>query len=210
MRKFSVLFFLMVLFAFSAQAQNASLEKEVDKADYVVAAKADAVSGSLDASDPVFGRRYGSVYSNSCDAIANASGSNSVYYDVYPFYTTTGENLDISSVSTGGTNDCLFHVYCDPFDPANADLNVTAIDDDDGPSLMPAFLPGDNYYVEANTQYYLVMTTFSNGATGTYDITFGGDFVIGVYAPPLVPLSNWAFLLIGLFVITFVFIKFKK
>ena len=41
-----------------------------------------------------------------------------------------------------------------------------------------------------------------------HDVT--GTTTIVEFIPPPVPLSNWAFALIGLFALTFVFIKFKK
>jgi len=137
-----------------------------------------------------------------------------VYYQEIPFYTTSDEALDISMVDISGTDDYLFTVYCDPFDVANPDLNILALDDDDGPGYLPAFVPADAYDVMANTQYFLVVTPFSSGAEGTSDITFGGDFVIGLVPPPppppTVPLSNWAFGLIALLSLGFIFVRFRR
>lgn len=39
---------------------------------------------------------------------------------------------------------------------------------------------------------------------------FFGEFTFTAVAPPTVPLSNWAFALIGVLALTFVFIKFRK
>jgi len=207
MRKFYILLALALAFSFSVQAINE--EKSADKSEYSVQQRADAVSGFVDNTSPEFERRFGNGYDAGCAKSSSLSGLK--YYNVYPFYSTTGEALDISSTSTGGSSDFHFTVYCEPFDPANTDLNIKAIDDDDGPGYMPAFAPADAYMIDANTQYYLVMAPFSGGATGSYDITLGGNLVLGVVpAPPSVPLSNWAFALIGLFALTLVFFKFKK
>ena len=210
MKKVYLLFLFAFVASFGTFAQNSGEVKGVDNMDYIVANKADATSGSIDGTDPIYHRSFGNGYSGNCDWANN--GSRDVNYDVYPIYTTTSEALDISTTQTGGsTSDGHMTLFCDPFDPANPTLNVVAIDDDDGPGFMPAFLPADNYMVDANTQYYLVVTTFGDGATMDYDLTLGGNFTIGSPAPPpAVPLSNWAFALIGLFTVSFVFFKFRK
>ena len=137
-----------------------------------------------------------------------------MYYQEIPFYTTSDEALDVSCVDMSGTSDYLFFVYCDPFDAANPDLNILAIDDDGGSGFLPAFDPAWAFDVTANTQYYLVISPFSNGAMGTSDITFGGDFVLGTIPedppPPSVPLSNWAFGLIALLSLGFIYIRFRR
>lgn len=209
MKNFYVLMLLIAGAAFSVNASDSGEVKEIDKSEYIVASKADALSGAIEVTDPIFHRNWGNGYNGSCNHSANPSRD--VYYDVYPIYSSTGENLDISTASTGGSSDCHFTLYCDPFDPAFPLLNMTAIDDDDGPGNMPAFVPGDNYYIAANTQYYLVMTTYSSLATASYDISMGGNLAFGaVPPPPVVPLSNWAFALIGLFAVTLIFIKFRR
>lgn len=199
---------------FVLSAQSATEEKETDKSEYTVSSKSETVSGIIDATSPEFIRNYSNGYSADCNKLAYVSGTR--YYMLYPFYTTSTENLDISSTSVSGTTDMHFTVYCDPFDDAVSGSNIIAIDDDDGPGAMPAFVPSDGYEVLANTQYYLVMSTFGSGATGAYDISFGGDFVTGIYVapppppPPAAPISNWAFVLIGVLAVTVVFFKFKK
>jgi hypothetical protein len=212
MRKFYILMILVFAASFSVQAIND--EKTDDNKEYVVQSKADVLSDETLATDPTYGRRYLNGFSDLCNMVSNASSQNSVYYKVYPFYSSSDENLDISTTTTGGNGDMFMALYCDPFDPTNPDLNILGIDDDGGPGSMPAFDPADNYTITANTQYYMVISTWSNGNVGSYDIALGGDFVFGTLAPPppppSVPLSNWAFALIGLFAVTLVFFKFRR
>jgi len=211
MKKLNVLFLLLTVFAFSAMAQNGLDEKEVDNSDYSVNAKADAITVVLDASSPTFARRFNTGYTATCDHSSYASSNNNVFYDVIPFYTTSDEALDISCAMVSGTDDYIFFVYCDPFDAANPDLNLLAINDDGGEDFMPAFDPANGFDVVANTQYHLVISAFYNDSIGTADITFGGNFVVGTYPPPpSVPLSNWAFGLIALLSLGFVFVRFRR
>jgi len=215
MKKLNVLFLLLTVFAFSALAQNGLDEKGVDNSDYFVNAKADAITVVLDASSPTFGRRYHDGYTATCDHLSYASSQDNVFYDVIPFYTTSDEALDISCAMVSGTDDYIFFVYCNPFDAANPDLNILAIDDDGGEDWLPAFDPANGFDVAANTQYYLVVSPWYNNHIGTVDITFGGDFVVGTVPPPpppppTVPLSNWAFGLIALLSLGFVFVRFRR
>jgi len=72
MKKLNVLFLLLTVFAFSALAQNGLDEKGVDNSDYFVNAKADVITVVLDASSPVYARRFNAGYSSSCDHLSYA------------------------------------------------------------------------------------------------------------------------------------------
>ena len=209
MKNFVIIVLASVL-SFGLMAQNSLDVKLPDDSDYVIANKADTYSGSISAASPQFSRQFSDGYAASCDYAATPSSAR--YYEVIPFYSTSTEALDISSTSTGGSSDMHFIVYCDPFDPLNNDQNIIAIDDDGGAGLMPAFDPVDNYIIQANTQYYLTISPWASAtSSASYDISFGGDFQVGVVGPPpTVPVSNWAFVLIGLLAIGFVFLKFRK
>lgn len=214
MKKIYVLIVLAIMFSFAVQVSGE--EKSPDTKDYLAQSKADVVSGSLDATSPIYEKiktAWGDpTYDAACSLVTEAVVGDR-YYAVYPFYSSTAEPLDISLTSTGGSTDGYATVYCEPFDPVNPGLNIKAVDDDDGPSLMPAFDPSEGFGIEANTQYYLVVSTYSVITDISFDITFGGDFVLGTPAPPpppTVPLSNWAFAIIGILALTFVFIKFRK
>lgn len=56
-----------------------------------------------------------------------------------------------------------------------------------------------------NVPMNTVLVSWGDGDYGAF-----GFFDFTVVAPPMVPLSNWAFAIIGLLAVTFVFIKFRK
>lgn len=207
-KMYSILMALAFISVF-AFGQNLNSEKEIDNSEYVIADKADSQAGSLDNTDPTYNRIFGSPYSNVCNGSASTSGVGSnVYYDVYEIHTTVSEALDIS-ITSAGLGDSYMTLYCS-FDPMDPESNIVCGDDDGGAGFMSAFAPGDNYVVDANTTYYLVITSFGNGETGGYTVDMGGNLVFGAVVPPAVPISNWVFGLIGLLAIGFVFIKFRK
>lgn len=210
MRKIYFLFAVILMTSTLAIAQNSSSEKGVDKSEYVVMTKSANQSGDLGAADPTYNRIYGSPYDGTCNVFANLSGSGTAtYYDVYEIHTTTSEAADIS-ISSASFSDSYMTLYCS-FDPLNPDQGVFCGDDDDGSGFLSAFLPSDGYMLDANTSYYLVITSFSNGTTGSYTVDMGGNLQFGPPpAPPTVPLSNWAFAIIGILALSFVFIKFRK
>jgi len=209
MRKISSILLAIVFASTFVIGQNQNSEKEIDNSEYVIADKADSQSGSLDNTDPVYNRAFSDGYDASCNKSASLSSSgSSVYYDVYEIHTTVSEALDIS-ITSNGLGDSHMTLYCS-FDPMDPLANIMCIDDDGGLGLLSAFTPGDNYIIDANTTYYLVVTSFGSGETGGYTVDMGGNLVFGAYATPTVPISNWAFAIIGILALTFVFIKFRK
>lgn len=99
------------------------------------------------------------------DAAVNVSGR---YYDVVQVTSSGGTvNFEVNSSTIG---DMYFILYCS-FDPNNPTENVFARDDDSGPGLLPAL---NGLSLPAGT-YDLVVTTFSAGDTGDYEITYSGD-----------------------------------
>jgi hypothetical protein len=208
MRKFYLLFLTVFFVSSLSMAQNNISEKEIDNSNYVVTQKAASQAGSLDVTDPTYNRIFGSPYGANCDGSANTSGTGSnVYYDVYEIHTTVAEAAVIS-ISSSGLGDSYMTLYCS-FDPLDPTANIVCGDDDGGSGFMSAFTPADNYLIEANTSYYLVVTSFGNGETGGYTVDMAGNLQF-TPAPPSVPLSSWAFAIIGLLAVTFVFIKFRK
>ena len=212
MRKFYVLLLAASLFTFTAVGQNGMSEKEVDNSEYVISQKAASMAGALVDGGDRYNRLWGAPFDGTCNASANLSGwANDVLYEVYEIHTSVSEAADISLDDVGtGLDDTYMTLYCN-FDPLNADQGVFCGDDDDGAGWMSAFTPVDNYVLDANTSYYLVVAGYNNGSEGGFDINMGGNLAFGAPPPPpAVPLSNWAFALIGLFAVTFVFIKFRK
>lgn len=208
MRKFYILVLAVFFVSSFSIAQSSSSEKELDKSDYIVTQKAGSQSGSLDASDPTYNRIFTADYSITCNATSSFSGSGvGIYYDVYEIHSPSGEAA-VVSITSDGLGDSVLSLYCS-FDPSDASANLVCYDDDGGAGLMSAFTPADNFLIEANTSYYLVVSSFSP-STGAYTLDLGGDLLFGGVAPPPVPLSNWIFMLIGVLAVTVVFFKFKK
>ena len=81
---------------------------------------------------------------------------------------------------TGG--DTTITLYCDPFDPGNTLTNVVAYDDDDGVGTLSAFTAADGIALQPGNTYWLIMSTFSGGVTGDFqiDCTSATVFVIPV------------------------------
>jgi len=207
MRKIKSILLSFLFVSTIAFGQNLNSEKEIDNSEFMVSQKSASQSGSLDNTDPTFGRVFGDDYSITCSASSSLSGAGSnVFYDVYEISTTVDEAA-IVSISSNGLADSHMTLYCS-FDPNNPQANIVCIDDDGAGGLMSAFTPADNYLINANTTYYLVVTSFGSGETGGYTVDLGGNLQFAAVAA--VPLSNWAFALIGLFAIGFVFIRIRK
>jgi len=193
---------LLLTFAF-AFAQ----EKTPDKSEYVIQSRAASIPGNL--AGPATYNRLVSFVRPTCDdgaGVALAGGGSNYFYDVYPIHSVAGEVLT-ATVSSGF--DSFLFLYCGPFNPANPYTNALAGDDDDGPGLDAAFIPGDNITLLPNTTYYLVVSSFSTLTGGAYTLDIGGGVVLGP-AAPLVPVSNWA-LYLGIFLMAvFTVYRFRK
>jgi hypothetical protein len=144
---------------------------------------ADTTSGTL-IGEPTYTRISTNNVDPNCNATSSFSASG-VQYAVIPIHTTNGagENL-VATVNAAGTgiNDTVMSVYC-AFDPANSDQNLVAYDDDGGGGLMSAFLAGDGVFLAPETTYYVVLSLYSSGdlGSGTYQVDFGGDVLVGEY-----------------------------
>ena len=111
-----------------------------------------------------------------------------VYYQVFPFYSTSGEAADVE-ITNSTVSDTTISIYCD-FDPTDASLSLVAYDDDGGVGLLSAITPAEAAILAPNTTYYLVVSTFSPGDTGTY-VILGGDLLFGnASAATPVPVMN--------------------
>jgi PEP-CTERM motif len=125
-------------------------------------------SGTLSGTDPVFNR-----------PVSNASTlsgvGTSVYHDVYAFFVTVGGSYTLQTTSasfTNGTPDDTFLVLYQPtFNSASPLANALEADDDDGLNGLSLI----TRTLEADTQYYLVVTSFGNGQTGNYAGTISND-----------------------------------
>ena len=133
------------------------------------------ITGSLGASDPTWtrpsDRAVGGTYQD--------SSNNSMPYKVHTIRTTTvGSTLSVTTDSS--TPFDSFLALYSSFVPGNPQANLLAADDD-GAGYPHARLTRTG--LAANTNYYLVITSYSNNADavhplyGNYSLTVGGNFV---------------------------------
>lgn len=184
MKKLMFVLCVVALVAAPSIGSAAVSEKTTDTRNYQVSpvSRSDSVSGNIDGSN-TFDRVYSVTYDGTCNASSSDSSQNGVGYEVFAFHTTVAENLD-ASTTDGGLGDSVMFVYCDPFDPANPDLNLVAWDDDDGAGLMSAITPADGVAIAADTTYYIVITGWSPTDLGAYTLDLGGDFAFGPAEQP--------------------------
>jgi len=140
-------------------------------------------SGALTATDPVFNRAF---------TLTTLSGAGTrVAYDVYGFHVSSAGTYSIEATSfntngVGLSSDSFFSLYRGSFNPASALTNLIQVDDDSGVGSLSLLTSA----LLADTQYYLVFSSYSNGQygsyTGRFDTVSGGGQVSldGVGAVP--------------------------
>ncbi len=152
-------------------------------------------AGTLSATDPTYNR----TLSGNPPSGLSAAGT-AVRYDVLPFYVTLNDTYlaeTLSAVFSPGTADDTFiTIYQNAFNPLAALTNALIADDDSGAGSLSLATKA----LTASTQYYLVVTSFSNGALGDYtghlnSSTGLGQVVIG--AVPELPTSAMMLLSLG-------------
>lgn len=119
------------------------------------------IAGELTTSDPTYNRPFGLTTLSSV-------GTN-VRYDVYGFYVTAAGTYSMEATTfSENSSDTFFALYKDAFDPRAALSNLLAVDDDSGAGLLSLITT----VLQANVQYYLVLSGFGNGMLGTYTGVF--------------------------------------
>jgi len=179
----SALILLMAPCSFAQQG-----EKQPDVRDFSLGNnRAATISGSLNGA-PTYDRIFTSDVDPNCNATSTFSGSGvDVPYVVIEVHTENpgGENM-VCSVNAGGTTltDTVISLYCDPFDPDNADQNLVAYDDDGGDGLFSAMESADGAFMEAGQSYFLVLSIFDplEIGGGDYQVDLGGQIALG---PPI-------------------------
>ncbi len=145
------------------------------------------VNGTLDGSDPIFTRPQDSpaVTVNCASAWTLSAGG--FRYEAHAFYVTNNSPIQIE-VNAAGTTiaDTFLSVSCQPFNAATPTVNGVITDDDDGAGYLSAITLADNVKLTPGKTYWAVITTFSAGATGAYQLDFSDNVVLGV--PP----QKWA------------------
>jgi len=122
------------------------------------------ITGALDPADPTFNRPEDTP---PCTLSGSATA---VYYEAFTHSHGGGYlMIDMASLGAGvGTLDDPFLVlYSGSFDPANPCVNFAASDDDGGVSYDSRIMFGNL----PPGQYVIVATSYSNGETGTYQLT---------------------------------------
>ena len=187
-------------------AQDQMNEKTADRSEFTVPTRSASINGTLDGPGT-----FNRLAWNGSDLTCNGTGGflssvgTNVFYDVYEIYSPAGENL-VASLTSG--SDSYLLLYCNPFTPATPLVNARAGDDDDGVGTDAAFLPTDNIYLEENTSYFLVVSSYANGATFNYTLNIDGGVVIG--SPTPVPISNWAIVLAVLGIVAFAVYRIRR
>ena len=147
-----------------------------DCSDYIV--------GTIDASSPTWNRIYGCNVDVNCAASCYDSSTDGQYYAVFPITTTVSENLEAEVVAANTTlSDTVMTLYCDPFDPADPMANAIAYDDDGAGYPYSGFYASDGIYLTSGVTYYLVLSTFSAGDMGDFEMCLGGHFTAGGGGP---------------------------
>jgi hypothetical protein len=129
-----------------------------------------AVLGGLDADDSTYNRIYGAACANGLSGSGTA-----VYFDTITVTNTgAGPASVVFETSTqGDQTTCPFDMYAtaySTFDAGNPDLNCVATNDDDGVGACPLM----SFDIPGGATYTIVVTSFTNGATGSWQANFDG------------------------------------
>ncbi len=153
-------------------------------------------SGALSVTDPTYNRTLSGNPPTSLSGVGTA-----VSYDVFPFYVTVNDTYLAETLSAafspGTADDTFITLYQTAFNPLAALTNAVIADDDAGAGNLSLV----NKALTAGTQYFLVVTSFGNGAFGNYsgrlDSATGlGQVVLG--AVPELPTSAMMLLALAL------------
>lgn len=138
--------------------------------------------GTLDVSDPIYNRVAGSGVDLTCNlGLSPSAIGTMVRYVAIPIHSPDG-GVFSAEIQTDGTTigDTTMTLYCDPFDAAAPTMHLVSFDDDGGPGVLSSFYPADAITLDADTRYWVVVSTYGNGAMGDFALCLGGGYsVIG-------------------------------
>jgi len=170
-------------FALMAQVNEKDLVVPKDPAllNNIFNNRADSAIGNLNGA-PTYDRIFTGSVDPNCNAPSTLSGiGTGVPYVVYEIFSTTGENL-VGAINPAGTDvaDTTLSLYCDPFNPADAQANLVAYNDDFG-SLLSGFDGTEGAFMAAGTSYFLVVSLFGPTSIGggNFQLDLGGNIQIG-------------------------------
>jgi hypothetical protein len=125
------------------------------------------VLGELDPDDGTYNRVVG------CGALSGVGTA--VYYDLVEFTNSGAGSADVVAFTStqGDPSSCPFDtvvtVYS-AFDPSDPLTGCLVYDDDGGPGVCSQV----SFQVPSGEMYTVVVTSFSNGTTGAYQVNFDG------------------------------------
>ncbi len=165
---------VMVLIMVLAAGMAIADEKTPDTSEFTMdAGTRIQITGELGDASPIWDRSFGfgDPAPTTCDFPFDASSITGQYYDFFCIESTDENPISIAVDPAGTTiGDTTLYLFCDPFDPSMPTSNGAYYDDDGGEGLLSAFLPGDNVILPPGTEYWLVISTFSAGDSGTFAI----------------------------------------
>ena len=182
--RYVVLLLSVVLVVGVAAAQQAEVHPEKARAwadlalrpggeaDRPPSTRAFSESGTFNSASPTYDRILSGATSLTCNAPSNDSINDGMSYVALRVEVTAAENLVAEVIATGTTlGDPVLSLYCDPFDPAAPMTNLVAFNDDISQNnKMARFLDSDGITLQPGATYWLVLTTFSSGDFGTYQV----------------------------------------
>lgn len=144
------------------------------------------VTGVLSETDPLYNRPLSGNPPTMLSGVGTA-----VYYDVFSFHVTTNGNYVMKTVDAAFadpvgfiSNDTFITLYQTGFDPASPLANALIADDDSGAGQLSSITRSLN----AGTDYFLVVTSYSNYTVGSYSATF--DSAVGTNGQVVLGLNN--------------------
>ncbi|TQK04820.1 PEP-CTERM sorting domain-containing protein [Herbaspirillum sp. SJZ107] len=139
------------------------------------------ISGALTASDPTYNRPF------TLSALSTI-GTN-VAYDLYGFHVSATGTYSIEVTAFGGPSaDTFLALYRGAFNPASPLTNLVQVDDDSGTGLLSLLTSS----LQADTQYFVALSSYGNGQYGSYTGRFntvsgGGQVILGALDVPGTP-----------------------
>lgn len=142
-------------------------------------------SYTLTGADPTFNRTLAGNPPTGLSGVGTA-----VSYYLQPFYVNVSDSYTLETIAAtlapNTADDTFLILYQDAFNPATPLVNALQADDDAGAGSLSLI---SNRPLTAGTQYFLVTTTFNNGALGDIttriaNVTTGNTAVLGFVAVP--------------------------
>lgn len=137
------------------------------------------VVDALEGTDATYNRQVG-------DCAGPSGTGTAVFFDELPIVDLDGSPIDLVAVTSGvgtpgtcGTLDTFLTLYSPSFNPADSNLNCITSNDDGGQGA-DGLCSGIAGQIPTQGTGSLVIGSFSNGATGDYQVNFEGTVPVGL------------------------------